>query len=84
MHTKGGAPVLKLAADVLRELAAQRGHETDQEIAAHAGVARSTLSRNMAGRTAPGLATLHRLAKAYGSQMDSLVIDPDDTAEVAS
>lgn len=78
--------MLKLAADVLRELAAQRGHATDQEIAAHAGVDRSTLSRNMAGRTEPGLSTVRRLALAYGSPMDKLVIDPDETAtaEVAS
>lgn len=75
---------LKLAADVLRELAAERGHETDQEIAAHAGVDRSTLSRNMAGRTAPRLATVRRLAKAYGSPMDRLVLDTDEPEEVAS
>lgn len=75
---------LKLAADVLRQLAAQRGHETDQEIAAHAGVDRSTLSRNMAGRTAPRLATVHRLAKAYGSPMDRLILDTDAPEEVAS
>lgn len=75
---------LKLAADVLRELAATHGHETDQEIAAHAGVDRSTLSRNMAGRTAPRLVTVRRLAKAYGSPMDRLVLDTEEPEEVAS
>lgn len=75
---------LKLAAEVLRELAATRGHETDQEIAAHAGVDRSTLSRNMAGRTAPRLATVRRLALAYDSPMDKLVLDTDEPEEVAS
>lgn len=81
---KGGAPVLKLAAAVLRELAAAQGHVTDQEIAAHAGVDRSTLSRNMAGRTEPGLATVRRLALAYGSPMDCLVFDSNEPEEVAS
>lgn len=75
---------LKLAADVLRELAAQRGHETDQEIAAHAGVDRSTFSRNMAGRTAPQLATIRRLARAYATPMERLVLDTDEPEGVAS
>lgn len=67
--------MLRLATDVLREKAHQAGHETQEDIAGHAGIDRSALSRLMAGRTTPTLATVRRLAMAYGVPMDDLVIE---------
>lgn len=69
--------MLRLAASVLKEKAEERGHDTHEEIAEHAGVNRSALSRNMAGRTVPSLATLHSLARAYGVTIDDLVHDTE-------
>lgn len=71
--------MLRLAVKVLREHAARQGHATHEEIAVHAGVNRSALSRNMAGRTVPSLTTVHQLARAYGIAIDDLV---DDTESV--
>lgn len=72
--------MLRLAAKVLREHAARQGHETHEEIAVHAGVNRSALSRNLAGRTAPSLTTLHQLARAYGIAIDDLVHDTESAS----
>lgn len=67
--------MLRLATDVLREKATEAGHETQEDIAGHAGIDRSALSRLMAGRTTPTLATVRRLAMAYDVPMDDLVIE---------
>lgn len=70
--------MLRLAVKVLREHAAKHGHETHKEIADHAKVNRSALSRNMSGRTVPSLTTLHQLARAYGATIDDLVLDTEE------
>ncbi|MFE0541059.1 helix-turn-helix domain-containing protein [Streptomyces sp. NPDC007148] len=69
--------MLRLASEVLRDTAKKNGHQTHVEIAEHAGVDRSALSRSMAGRTTPTLATVHRLARAYGVKIDDLVLDAE-------
>lgn len=69
--------LLRLAADVLQEKALQAGHLTQEDIAGHAGIERSVLSRLLAGRTMPTLPTLVRLSRAYGVTIDDLVLDPE-------
>ncbi len=69
--------MLRLAVKVLRDEAAKRGHDTQEEIAEHAGINRSALSRTMAGHTVPSLLTVYRLAKAYGITIDELVLDTE-------
>ncbi|MFI9026390.1 helix-turn-helix domain-containing protein [Streptomyces sp. NPDC053560] len=60
-------------AAVLSKRALAAGDTTHYAIAERAGVRESTISRLLAGRTAPSLSTLIAVADAYGMTLDELV-----------
>ncbi|MCX5326369.1 helix-turn-helix domain-containing protein [Streptomyces sp. NBC_00120] len=67
------ATTLRFCADVLTKKAEAVGDTTHYAIAQRAGVRESTISRLVAGRTVPTVATLFALADAYGIDIDHLV-----------
>ncbi|WP_030672205.1 helix-turn-helix domain-containing protein [Streptomyces sp. NRRL B-1347] len=68
--------MLHLDTDVLKAKAKEAGHLTHEQIAAHAGIDRSAVSRFFAGRSTPSLPTVVSLARAYGLMLDDLVPAP--------
>ncbi|MFD9903847.1 helix-turn-helix domain-containing protein [Streptomyces sp. NPDC059063] len=66
----------------LREEARKAGHWTHGEIAEHAGVDRSAVTRLLGGQL-PTVPTLCRLARAYGIPLDDFVLGPDVPAGAA-
>ncbi|QKW07015.1 helix-turn-helix transcriptional regulator [Streptomyces sp. NA04227] len=67
------ATTLRFCADVLTKKAESVGDLTHHAIAQRAGVRESTISRLIAGRTVPTVATLFAVADAYGIDIDDLV-----------
>ncbi|WP_433856747.1 helix-turn-helix domain-containing protein [Streptomyces kronopolitis] len=67
------ATTLRFRADVLTTKAEAVGDTTHYAIAQRAGVRESTISRLVAGRTVPTVATLFAIADAYGIDLDDLV-----------
>lgn len=73
MHAQeGGAHVLRLDTELLRERAAAKGDTLHEEIARRAGIDRSVVSRLFSGAI-PTLANLTALAWAYDIRLDDLV-----------
>ncbi|MFF3655003.1 helix-turn-helix domain-containing protein [Streptomyces olivochromogenes] len=66
-------PRIRLHANRLRNKAREVGDESNDAIAQRAGVAGSTLSRLLTGRTTPSTDTLVALSDAYGITVDDLL-----------
>jgi transcriptional regulator with XRE-family HTH domain len=69
---EGGARVLRLDTELLKEKAKAKGDRTHEEIASRAGIDRSVVTRLFSGAI-PSLANLTSLAWAYGIPLDQLV-----------
>lgn len=67
---------LSFRTDVLTTKAKAAGDTTLSLIAQRTGVQESTISRLLAGRTTPTVATLAAIADAYGTTLDDLVQRP--------
>lgn len=67
----------------LRRIAAEAGDRSRYAIAKRAGVSQQTVMRLFAGTTAPSLATLYRLAVAYGVPVADLLVTAESQSEAA-
>jgi DNA-binding XRE family transcriptional regulator len=61
--------------------ARRRGDRTQQDLADHCGIARANIARLEAGRHAPKLETLGRLARALGLEVSDLLREPGRASE---
>lgn len=67
----------------LLQIAASRGDHTRYAIAKRSGVSQQTVMRLVAGKTAPSMSTLYRLASAYGVAVAALLIRTEQQSEAA-
>ena len=74
----------RLRADVLREAAAKVGDDSVRRIIKTTGINRSVIQRNLGGQTEPSLGTLMRFWKVYGSHIEDLVREVDETQAATS
>ena len=59
----------------LRRIAAQHGDQTRYAIHRRTGLPQSTIYRTFAASTEPSMATLRRIASAYGVPLTALLTD---------
>lgn len=72
---------IRLNAAALMERAKSAGHITQEDIAAHAGIGRPTLSKLLQGKSVPKIGTLVSLRDAYEfPHVDALLTGADRTA----
>lgn len=64
--------------DLIRE-ARRRGGLTQQELAERAGTTQSAVARWESGRTSPDLATVRRLVRLCGLELEVAIVEPDDS-----
>lgn len=79
--------MIKFNGERFRQVAADHGDKTLDDISARTGLDPAVLSRMIRGERTPQLPTITRAADAYGTPIDDLILrdpNPEPTEETAA